>query len=135
MNLSNLIDLRDRTKEDRRRIARLGGLARQEQRRRVYRQKKALDDLIEIEDFISQYVKRRKANRINLRHTGNGYRNLIAYNSCYYSATIEDFNKAYNIYLKEIEEENLRKEKKRKRQRKKINKRYYEKHKKALRKH
>ena len=135
MNLSNLIDLRDRTTEDRRRIARLGGLARQEQRRRFFKFKKALDDLIEIDNFIGQYVKKPKSNRVKIRYTGNGYKDLTTSNINYFSATREDFNKAYSIYLKELEAEALKKEKKRKQQRKKINKRYYEKHKKALRKH
>ena len=129
MNRKNLINLRDRTEEDRKRIARLGGLARQEQRRQRFQTKKSFKAFFELDDFIETYNKKSKGRNFNfnlkkVNETTNEYLDKLS----------EDTLKALENYSKELEEEKLKKEEKRKKQRKAINRRYYLKRKKALRK-
>lgn len=130
MNIKNLISLADRPQEDRIAIARLGGLARQEQRRHIFKMQRELNALLELNDFIDNYCKHPKSNRI--KPTRNLYSSK--YSNNLYSAMRSDLGTAYTNYNKEIEIENLKKEKQRKRRRKATNRKYYLKHRKNLRK-
>lgn len=127
MNNRNLISLASRSIEDRQRIARLGGLARQKQRRHQTELKKALENLLRIDAFIEENSTN-KRNNIALNYNG---RNL---NRCY-SKYKANFYSAYNEDLTEAIENYIAKEEQRKKQkRKEINRRYYLKHKRTLRK-
>lgn len=122
-NYKNLIDLRSRPIEERREIARKGGLARQEQRRETFRLRKALNNYMLFEDFISQYTKKNRRNRLN-------FRSLNSFSASYGIALQEDIAEARTNLLKEMEKEELKRIERKKKQRKKINHRYYMKHRK-----
>ena len=122
-NYKNLIDLRSRPIEERREIARKGGLARQEQRRETFRLRKAFNDYMLLEDFLSRYTKRSKRNRLNCR-------SLNSFSASYGIALQEDIADARTNLLKEMEKEELKRIAHKKKIRKRINHRYYMKHRK-----
>lgn len=125
----NLIDLRSRPLEERREIARKGGLARQEQRRKQLAFKKTLEAFFEVDDFIGTYNKKNKSrnftfNNGNLSKSGANFLNCI----------LRDSAKALENYDKELQKEEAKRQKRKKAIRKKINRRYYLKRKKRLKK-
>lgn len=122
-NYKNLIDLRSRPIEERREIARKGGLARQEQRRKTFRLRKNLQNFLLFEDFISQYTKKNRRNKLN-------FKNLNSFSASYGIALQEDIADAKENLLKEIEKEELKRIAHKKKIRKRINHRYYMKHRK-----
>ena len=133
MNLENLISLADRPLEERREIARKGGLARQEQRRKQLALRKALNGMLQAEDLISKYCKKPKSRKgFNLRGR-NPYKNLHSVGTNFTLAMREDLLEVYRkLEEEEQKEEELRAIRK-KQIRKEINRRYYLK-KKALKK-
>jgi len=126
-NYKNLIDLRSRPIEERREIARKGGLARQEQRRRDFALKKSLNNYFMLEELISRYTKKNRRNKLN-------FRSLNSFSASYNLAMQEDLADARNNLLKEMEKDELKRIARKKRQRKKINHRYYMKHRKKKKK-
>lgn len=108
----NLIDLRSRPIEERRAIARLGGLARQEQRRQQLTLRKLLNFAInDAEDLIEKYIEKPKHNKVH-------------------------YTKSFMVLMQEYEEalelERIEKESRKKQIRKEINRRYYLKRKERL---
>lgn len=124
----NLIDLRSRPLEERREIARLGGLARQKQRREQLAFKKTLEAFFEVDDFIGNYNKKSKHRNFAFS------RNFSKSGANYFNCLIEDTKKALENYDKELQKEEAKRQKRKKAIRKKINRRYYLKRKKRLKK-
>lgn len=132
MNLENLISLGDRPLEERREIARLGGLARQEQRRKQFALRRALNGMLEAENLISKYCKKPKSSKgFNIRGR-NPYRNLHNIGTNFTLAMRDDLLEVYEkLEEEERQEEELRAIRK-KQIRKEINRRYYLKRKRTL---
>ena len=126
MNLENLISLADRPIEERREIARLGGLARQEQRRKQFALRKALNGMLQADDLISKYCKKPKSKKAYRVSSKNPYK----YSANIFSNMRDDLLEVYEkLEEEERHEEELRAIRK-KQIRKAINRRYYLKHKK-----
>ena len=123
-NYENLIDLRSRPIEERREIARKGGLARQEQRRHNFALRRSLNNYMLLEDFISQYTKKKR------RHKNVSYKSLNSFSASYSLAMQEDIADAKKNLLKEMEQDELKRIAHKKKIRKRINHRYYMKHRK-----
>jgi hypothetical protein len=123
----NLIDLRSRPVEERKKIARLGGLTRLEQIKKEHAYKKLLKLLLETDTLIEKYVKEPKSrdfnfNRKQMLSSGTNWLNYLLYD-------IEQLAKALDEEeLREKEANELRK----KQIRKAINRRYYLKRKERL---
>lgn len=122
-NYENLIDLRSRPIEERREIARKGGLARQEQRRQAFRLQKHLKAMLELDEVLSQYTRKNRRNKLN-------FNSLSSFSASYTIALQEDIEDAKKNFLKEEEKRQEHKKKLRKR----INHRYYMKHRKKKKK-
>ena len=121
MSNNNLISLGDRSLEERKKIARLGGLARQEQRRKQIAMKKTLEGMLNADAYINKYVKNPKYLKTVMYNSKNTYK----YSFNLFSVMYEDIQEA-NRRKEVIEEKELIKRKKKlKKQRKKINRRYY----------
>lgn len=131
-NYKNLIDLRSRPIEERREIARKGGLARQEQRRKQLALRKALNRMLQTEDLISKYCKKPKSSKGFYIRGRNPYRNLNRVGTSFTLAMRDDLLEVYEkLEEEERQEEEIRAIRK-KAIRKEINRRYYLKHKRAL---
>lgn len=122
-NYTNLVDLRSRPIEERREIARKGGLARQEQRRKAFRLQKSLNNYFMLEEVLSRYTKKNRRNKLS-------FRSLNSFSASFGIALQKDIEDARTNLLKEIEQEELKRQEHKKKQRKKINHRYYMKHRK-----
>lgn len=129
MNQENLINLATRTQQERQEIARKGGLARQEQRRKQIALRKALNTMLDVDNILRKYgIKRKKTTR---KLTN---RSIYKNKANYFSEIQEDVLEAY----KKLEEQELEEERlaliRKKQIRKEINRRYYLKRKEALKK-
>ena len=112
MNNKNLISLADRTEEERKEIARLGGLARQKQRRERLATKKRVEAYFNSYSIINEYIEKPK----HIKSIYNS--NLLKNPSNYINNYIYDLIKTLELIEKE---EEIRK----KELRKAINRRYY----------
>lgn len=132
IHYKNLIDLRSRPIEERREIARKGGLARQDQRRKQLALRKALNGMLQAEALISKYCKKPKSSKGFYIRGINPYRNLNRVGTSFTLAMRDDLLEVYEkLEEEERQEEEIRAIRK-KAIRKEINRRYYLKHKRAL---
>ena len=119
MNKENLISLANRPLEDRKRIARLGGLARQEQRRKQFKVRSLLYSLMDAEPLIKTYCKNPRSSNYKIKNKKQLYNSSLDYSIKLKQDVLE--------VIKELDaEEELRK----KQLRKERNRRYYIKHRK-----
>ena len=127
INYENLIDLRSRPIEERREIARLGGLARQEQRRKQFAMRNTLRGMLEADGLISEYVKKPKSRNFTfnskkmLNSGANWLTNL--YSDLYEVAKALDEEERQEAEARELRKKELRKV---------YNRRYYLKRKERL---
>lgn len=126
MNAENLISLGDRPLEERREIARLGGLARQEQRRKQFALRRALNGMLEAENLISKYCKKPKSKK----SSNFKLKNISTFGINYFSNLRADLLEAYENFNEELKEEEKLELLRKKQIRKEINRRYYLKHRK-----
>lgn len=123
----NLIDLRSRPIEERREIARLGGLARQEQRRKEFTFRKALNGMLEADDLIGQYVKKPKSRNFTFNS-----KKMLSSGANWLTNLFSDLEQVAEALDEEERRENEAREIRKKELRKEINRRYYLKRKERL---
>lgn len=123
----NLIDLRSRPIEERREIARLGGLARQEQRRKQLAFRKALNGMLEADDLIGQYVKKPKSRNFTFNS-----KKMLSSGANWLTNLFSDLEQVAEALDEEERKENEAREIRKKELRKEINRRYYLKRKERL---
>lgn len=123
----NLIDLRSRPIEERREIARLGGLARQEQRRKELAFKKALNGMLEADGLIGQYVKKPKSRDFTFNS-----KKMLSSGATWLTNLFSDLEQVAEALDEEERRENEARELRRKQLRKVYNRRYYLKRKERL---
>ena len=127
INYENLIDLRSRPIEERREIARLGGLARQEQRRKQFAMRRALNGMLEADGLISEYVKKPKSRNFTFNS-----RKMLNSSANFLSNLFSDLEQVAEALDEEERRENEARELRRKELRKVYNRRYYLKRKERL---
>lgn len=127
INYENLIDLRSRPIEERREIARLGGLARQEQRRKQFAMRRALNGMLEADGLISEYVKKPKSRNFTFNS-----RKMLSSGANFLSNLFSDLEQVAEALDEEERQEAEARELRRKELRKVYNRRYYLKRKERL---
>lgn len=125
----NLIDLRSRPIEERREIARKGGLARQEQRRKQFSMQRALRGMLEADGLIAQDVKKPKSRNFTFNS-----RKMLNSGATWLTNLFSDLEQVAEALDEEERRENEARELRRKQLRKEVNRRYYLKRKESLRK-